>query len=861
MTRALALVGLALVALACTAERDAEPRVEVVAEGLINPIGITLLPDDSLLVAEAGTGQDDKSAGVSLIASGRVDRVVSGLPSGLDSGDLAGVNLVGVSPDGETAYAAHFGGPGLLTFPVPSSRGVENGRVLEAGDLGVDLVPLNRVELVNPFDITFTTEGTPVVTDASANGVATRNPDGTVHFIHRFGELTAPGNESLKVDPVPTGISRVDDEFFVTLTGGCPYPDGVGAVVAIDGDRGERTVLDGLNMPIDVALADDGGLWVLEFADFEDGASCFSGEGYQAGTGRLSKLEGDRVEVIVDDLDFPGSLTPGPDGSVYVTEVFTGRVLQVFVGGSSIEAESEHPVATPWRFIDVAEAQGLDFHHGAFRTGLWEDYTAMMGGGLCWLDADGDGRLDLYLVNSHSPEESEHWDEQGGLPGNALYRNTGEGFEDFSEASRTDLTQRGMGCVAADFDSDGHTDIYVTEDGPNALLINDGSGVFTEVAATSGVEAPGWSTAAAVGDVNGDSLPDLFVGSYIDLDRKIANPSGAFPQDYLGLPNKLFLNEGNGRFREVAREVGLVEEERTLGAVLSDFDGDGDLDLYIANDGQPNRLYENRQTDQPPGLRFVDVTFEAGVGDPGSGMGVAAGDYDEDGATDLFVSNWDTEFHALYRGQGDSADLAFQYSTFRIGFAGFGDGQTGWGTAWGDFDNDSDLDLAVANGRVPIVDMGEDGELVRLFGNLLAEGRPGELRDWTARVSLGDVGPLLGRGSAVADFDDDGDLDIAITQIGGPVTLLENRGTMGTWLGIEVEPATPGTIVTVLMENDRVLTREIRMGGSYLASEDPRAHFGLGREEVREVEVRWPDGAVETREEVTVGQRLVISHP
>lgn len=826
---------------------------EVLAEGLINPIGITVSDDGSLLVAEAGTGEDDTSSGVSLISNGRVDRVVSGLPSSRNSGDLAGASLIGVHPDGDMAYTAHFGSGALLTFPTPDRAMVDDGSLIGPEALTRTMVPLNRVTLVNPFDIAFDAAGDPVVTDASENGVATVNPDGTTRFIHRFGEIPAPGNETLRVEAVPTGIATVDGEFYVTLTGGCPYPPDVGRLVAVDGDGGERVVVDGLDMPIDVARGEDGTVWILEFGRFEEGASCFTGEGYVAGTGRLSRFDEDGLQTVVEGLDFPGAIAVG-DGVIYVTEVFAGRVLRIDIGGAADEPVS---VARPWRFTDVATDLGIDFRHHAFVTGVSRDPAAEMGGGLCWVDADGDGRLDLYLVNSHALSERDHWAERGGLPADALYLSRGERFEEGDIGAAP--TARGMGCVAADFDSDGDTDIYVTADGPNALLINDGSGRFVDEAENRGVLGYGWTTAASVADVDADGDLDLFVGAYIDLTRTIENPSGAFPQDYLGLINHLYLNDGTGHFRDAAPEAGLLDEERTLGAIFTDVDGDLRPDLYVANDGQPNRLYLNERTAPFPGFRYVDVTAEAGVGDSGSGMGVASGDYDGDGGTDLFVTNWDRELHALYRSSGGPD---FLYSTFRMGVAGFGRGETGWGTAWGDFDNDTDLDLMVVNGRVPITNLAEDAEGVRLMRNLTAEGREAEMRDWSGAAGLDLVGPLLGRGAAFADYDDDGDIDVAISQVGGPVVILRNDGVAGHWIGVAPRPASPGTTVTVFLENDQTLRREIHVGDSYLASSDPRAHFGLGTDgAVDRIEVQWPDGAHVELGDVEIDRYVEVAHP
>ncbi len=856
------LVGVALIATACSTDRANERAdtaglqydVTVVAEGLLNPVGLAILPGGGLLVAEEGTGEDDTSAGVSMITAGRVDRIVSGLPSGRDSGDLSGVPLVGVSPDGSTVYTAHFGAEGLLTFPTPSLKAIDAGFVFGPADLERSMEPLNAVRLVNPFDITFAPDGRPVVTDASDNGVAIETADGRTEFIHRFGQLTDPEAASRQIDPVPTGIRRLGDEYLVTLTGGCPYPAGSGRVVAIDGNQDSRVVVDGLNMPIDVTTDAQGTIWVLEFARFDPEASCFTGEGYMSGTGRLSRLDGGRVVTVADDLSFPGAVVAADDGSLYVSEVFAGRVLRL-TPATEAAADVPAPAATPWRFEDVAREVGIDFQHGAFREGLSEDPVAMMGGGVCWLDAEGDGDMDLYLVNSHAAADIGAWKEAGGLPANALYRNDSGRFTDMSAGSGADLVMRGNGCVAVDIDGDRDTDLYVTADGPNALLLNDGSGRFINRAREAGVAADGWSTAAVAGDVDGDGAVDLFVGTYIDLARKVAKPSGAFPQDFVGIPNQLYLNNGDGTFVDGAESVGLARDDRTLGAILSDLDDDGDLDLYVANDGQPNNLYQN--TSAPGSVSFVDVTGEAAVGDSGSGMGVAGGDYDGDGEVDLIVTNWEAELHAIYRGEADG--LRFAYSTSRIGIAGLGNGTTGWGTAWADLDNDTDLDLLIANGRVPISDLESDPELVQLFGNLTAEGQPGQLRDWTRRVGLAAVGPRLSRGAALADYDDDGDLDVAINQIAGPAVLLRNDAPSGSYVVVAADPPDAGTVATVDLSDGRTLRRELHAGSSYLASEDPRLHFGLGNAEVISLVVTWPDGASWEGREVAINNVVTVS--
>jgi hypothetical protein len=565
--------------------------------------------------------------------------------------------------------------------------------------------------------------------------------------------------------------------------------------------------------------------------------------------------------VVLDGLNFPGAVVETADGSLYITSVFAGELLHVYwENDQRIDRADRIEAAPAWRFENVALEAGIDFTHGAFVKGLSMDPQAAMSGGLCWIDYDNDGWMDLYLVNSHSLDERDYWSRNGGLPTNTLFHNEGGTFVDVTDETATDLGIRGHGCVAADFDGDGWTDLFVTADGANAMLLNEAGEKFVPVQATP--LAPEWSSSAAVGDLNGDGKPDIVVGSFIDLDRKIDDPTGAFPQDYLGLANRLYLNTSRGgsvSFREVTAEAGLTGEQRTLGVVMSDFDSDGDLDIYFTNDGQPNQLYQN-VTETPGDVpRFVDIGGNAGVADSGSGMGIAVGDWTGDATLDLLITNWDVELNAIFQNLGTSdGDLTFQQSTFRIGLAGLGNNQTGWGTALEDFDNDTDNDMLIVNGHVPIMDIEDDSELVRLYGNLGAEGTPGRFEDWTGRTGLESVGPLMSRGSAVADFDNDGDLDIAINTIAGEAVLLRNDNPSGHWLMVDVGFA-PGTLVTITADG-KTQVREQHIGSSYLASEDHRLHFGLGESTtVSRIEVRWPDGTTTTMRNTGADQLVTVT--
>jgi hypothetical protein len=516
-------------------------------------------------------------------------------------------------------------------------------------------------------------------------------------------------------------------------------------------------------------------------------------------------------------------------------------------------------------FRNVAAERGLRFRHGAFRYAAPADPVAMVGGGLCWLDYDGDGRLDLFVVNGYDEGERDEWLDAGGLPTSRLFRNLGGRFADVTGESHAGLAVRGQGCVAADLDSDGHTDLFVTTAETGKLLWNEGDGTFREGARDAAVDAFGWHAGAAAGDLNGDGQPDLLVTGYVDLNARVPAATQGFPNTHRGRRDLLFLNEGDRRFREVGVEAGLeaVRFEYGLGALLSDLDRDGDLDAYVANDTNPNRLYENvpwpggAEAD-PAGLgfRFEERAAAAGVADPGSGMGVAAADYDGDGLSDLFVTNARRQVHAAYRSRPEY-ETAPSFDDVRSELGPSFRGSTGWGVSWLDFDLDADLDLFVANGDVPVTDPAEDAEPLQAFRNL-GRGRFEPLRG----AGLEEVGRLLARGSAAADYDDDGDVDVAVLDVGGDLVLLENTGTAGTWLEVELGAFAPGAEVTVVLPDGPSQRREVLAGSSYLSSEDPRTHFGLGgARRVREVVVRWPGGGETRLRDVEANRRVVVEPP
>jgi Na+-translocating ferredoxin:NAD+ oxidoreductase RnfD subunit len=519
---------------------------------------------------------------------------------------------------------------------------------------------------------------------------------------------------------------------------------------------------------------------------------------------------------------------------------------------------------------DVAADVGLDFRHGAFRFGMTNEAAAMMGGGVCWLDYDDDGWLDLFVVNAYGDDEYVRWTENGGLPRSALFHNVRGRFEDVSRGSGADLQLRGNGCVAADLNLDGNTDLFVTTAGYNAatngydaLLWGNGNGTFSEGARAAGINDAGWHSGAAVGDVNGDGLPDLFVAGYADVNVPVPSSSAGFPSNVGGVRDRLYLNQGsdaNGRsrFREVGKQAGLetAQLDHGLGAVFTDVDDDGRLDLYVANDLDPNRLYLNRPHPGGLGFRFVEGGRREGVDDPNAGMGVAAGDYSLDGRDDLFVTNSRRQLHAVYR----SSPTGF--ADARPDFApALGTDFTGWGVSWIDLDLDGNLDLVLANGAIPIKSLATDAERLQVLENLTGEGRRGEFADAGRAVGVDSVRRSNGRGLAAADYDNDGDVDVAISSIGSRLILLRNTGAAGHWLEVKLSRFAPGTTVTAVLPGGRKLVREVHAGSSYLSSEDPRIHFGLGSAaSVAELVVRYPDGR-ETRLADVAADRLLTVTP
>ena len=525
-----------------------------------------------------------------------------------------------------------------------------------------------------------------------------------------------------------------------------------------------------------------------------------------------------------------------------------------------------------FRFVNVSEQAGLTRVLLAGRADK-DHLLDSAGGGAAFLDYDRDGRLDIYLVNGWRLDGSRIV-ERGR---NALYRGLPDGtFRDVTDEAGVDGGgQWGSGAFVADYDADGWPDILVTNFGSNLLYRNLGNGRFQNVAREAGVEAPGWNTGAAFFDADGDGDLDLYIAAYIDasiedvlsakrtLSWKGLEMVAVGPFGLEGAPDHFFRND-DGRFVDATVAAGLEDRARAFGFAVRAFDADddGDPDLYVANDSDANYLYRN---DGRGVFREVGTWSGCALDEKGAaqaGMGLTIGDVTSDGLADVFVTNFAEDFSTLYAGIGGGL---FDDVSRASGIGPLTYRPLSWGTAAADLDHDADLELVVVNGHIyPQVD--RHPELAsyaqrRLLLENLGRGASPLFRDATDDAGPGFEELHSGRGLAVGDYDNDGDLDLLVTNLDAPPSLLRNDSTTGAWLivaleGQKGEPNPIGAQVTVVADG-RVQRRDVASGDSYMSTHDPRAHFGLGHVDlVDRVEVRWPDGTRTERTNVQVRQIL-----
>jgi hypothetical protein len=495
-----------------------------------------------------------------------------------------------------------------------------------------------------------------------------------------------------------------------------------------------------------------------------------------------------------------------------------------------------------------------------FCGGRTKDHLLESGGsGVALFDYDGDGWLDIFVVNAF-----ELSDKRERIPHrNALYRNLGGWkFQDVSAGSGLEVAAWGNGVCVGDYDNDGKLDLYVTNFGPDSLFRNNGDGTFTDTAAKAGVQAPGWSTGCAFFDADGDGDLDLYVARYVSAtwndvlraERTLIWRGGpktmVGPTGLAGEADLFFENRGDGTFVEATEAHGLTDAARAygFGVVATDYDGDGWVDLYVANDTNPNFLYHNRGDG-----RFESVGLASGAalnadGRAQAGMGVDSGDYDGDGRLDLIVTNFAHDSNTLYHNRDGHL---FEDVTAEVGLAGPTFVRMGWGVAFFDADLDGHLDLFFANGHIyPNVD--DYPELHESFRqkNQLFLNHAGRFVDVSETAGAGLQVTKSSRALAVGDLDNDGDLDLVIGNIDDVPTVLNNRQRTGRhWVAVQLEKPGGnrfciGARVTIDAGGTRQV-REVRSGGSYLSQSDLRAYYGLGSYSgVVDIEVRMPGGRI-----------------
>lgn len=511
-------------------------------------------------------------------------------------------------------------------------------------------------------------------------------------------------------------------------------------------------------------------------------------------------------------------------------------------------------------FADVTQAAGIHFEHLSAPEKKF--IVESMSGGVALIDYDRDGWPDIYFTNAPSVSMQL----AGQRARSALYHNNHDGtFTDVTDKAGVGYPCWAMGVAVGDYNNDGWPDLLVTCFGGVVLYRNNGDGTFTDVTQQSGLGGDTkWATGAAFGDYDDDGWPDLFVSHYVDLDLKDLPQFGSRPtckyhniavqcgpRGLTGSGDNLFHNNGNGTFTNVSKQAGVEDPQGLFGltAVWSDFSHDGHLDLFVANDGEPNFLYRNNGNGT-----FTDVAFQAGVavnqdGNEQANMGVALGDYLHKGLFSIGITHFSEEYAALFRNDGN---FNFTDVSWASGFARRSVPYVGWGDAFFDFDNDGWPDFLYVNGHVyPQVDTADIGTHYREPKVLLHNEHNGTFRDISAEAGAVLNTPQVSRGLAIGDLFNDGHLDAVVENIEGPPMILRSEGGANNhWISFELQ----GTKTNRLALNARVRVTagnlvqedEVRSGGSYLSQNDLRLHFGLAKlDHVDKVEIFWPTGETE----------------
>ena len=517
-------------------------------------------------------------------------------------------------------------------------------------------------------------------------------------------------------------------------------------------------------------------------------------------------------------------------------------------------------------FTDVTKESGVTFQHDDGRS-YKKYFVETLGSGVALFDYDNDNDIDIYLVNGTNLDSPDAAPDAM----NRLYRNDGTGrFIDVTKASGVGDRGYGAGVCVGDYDNDGWLDLYVTNFSANVLYRNNGDGTFTDRTAEAGVQVLDWSAGCAFADVDADGDLDLYVANYVDFSVETHTPcrvNGILvycsPRVYDGVKDTFFRNNGDGTFTKDTENAGFDNlASRGLGVTFADYDADGDTDLYVANDADANFLYNNNGNG-----RFQEQSQFSGValsehGLVENGMGVAFGDYDNDTWLDLVVTNFQHQTNTLYH--SDAGEF-FTDQTYASGTGDVSLPYLAWGVNFFDFDHDGFQDIFVANGHIHNnVTLIDNATTYAQLNHLFWNNRNSTFTDVTTGSGSGLALQRSSRGSAVGDIDNDGDLDLVVSNVGTDVDILRNDGGnhSGNWINLKLvgtvsNRAAIGTRV-LLKVGDSHQIREVRSGSSYLSQNDLRLHFGIGIQERVELEIRWQNGTVQRFEDVPVNRFLKI---
>ena len=544
--------------------------------------------------------------------------------------------------------------------------------------------------------------------------------------------------------------------------------------------------------------------------------------------------------------------------------------------GSPPPAHSAASSVIPARFVDITEKQGVHFLHQAPHTSR-KYLIETMGSGVALFDCDNDGRLDLFLVNGAPysdptpkgfiPQKTgpEYW--------NRMFHQKPDGtFEDVTEKAGLQGVGYGMGVAVADYDNDGFEDVFVTGYGGNRLYHNNGNCTFSDVTEKAGVAGSGWSSSAAWVDLDNDGLLDLVVDRYVTWDwedvwcgeHREGYRGYCHPDVFQPITMLVYHNDGNGHFTEVAHKLGLDKPAKALGIALADYDCDGRMDIFVANDSMPEFLF-HQKTDGT----FEEVGLEAGVGvnaegQTYAGMGVDFADYDNDGWPDLMVTDLANQRYALYQ---NSHDGSFNYSSSSSGIGTISMLHSGWSLRFIDYDNDGWKDLLITQGH-DLDTIEKSMPQLRYREPMLLARNTGKQFDDVSPIS-GDVfhDAWVGRGMAIGDIDNDGRMDAVVSTNGGPAHILHNETvTTNHWITLHLTGHKSnrdgiGAVVKLKTASGSQWVTATTSSG-YLSSSDPRVHFGLGESPIAvAIEIRWPSGIVQTLTDVRADRQIQVDEP